>query len=475
MAWFAQSLRELNRWQATIVAFAAGSLLSLGFAPFHYWPVVFASLPVFYLLLQSAMSRGQALWRGFAFGYGFFMAGTWWIANALLVDADKFAWMLPFSILGLSAVMALWFMVFGYLVYKLRARMSPLVFAVLWVIVEILRSIGIFGFPWNLAGYISLASLEFAQVASIIGVYGLSFIVVWIGLLPVYWAGAQTHPRQQRRIVSILAFAIIIGCYSFGLHQLSTPTAYTTTMLRIVQPSIPQEIKGTSEGQEVAAKLLGDLTKKPSQARKGGDDSLVTIWPETAYPLTVRVGEKHPLPKLDGVLLTGAVRAEGARPNLKVWNSIIAMNGEGEVLATYDKHQLVPFGEFVPLRSVLPLDKITPGDIDFSRGAGAQTLNVKGIPPFSPLVCYEAIFPWMAVDAKNRPQWILNVTNDAWYGDTAGPYQHFDMTRMRAIEQGLPMVRAANNGISAVIDGRGRVIRSLPLGSRGSMDIFLPQ
>jgi apolipoprotein N-acyltransferase len=144
------------------------------------------------------------------------------------------------------------------------------------------------------------------------------------------------------------------------------------------------------------------------------------------------------------------------------------------LLASYDKHQLVPFGEFVPLRSVLPLNKITPGDTDFSRGPGPRTITLAGIPPFSPQVCYEGIFAGLAVDARARPEWMLNVTNDAWYGMTAGPHQHFEMTRMRAIEQGLPMVRVANNGITAIVDGRGRVLQSLPLGARGVIDAKLP-
>jgi apolipoprotein N-acyltransferase len=183
----------------------------------------------------------------------------------------------------------------------------------------------------------------------------------------------------------------------------------------------------------------------------------------------------HPLPQVKGVLLTGAVRIEGERPHRQVWNSLVAMDDGGQVLASYDKAQLVPFGEFVPFRTVLPLKKITPGDTDFSRGIGPRTLRIAGIPPFSPQVCYEGIFSKLAIDTHNHPQWMLNVTNDAWYGFTAGPYQHFDMVRMRSIEQRMPMVRVANNGISAVIDAQGRVVEQLPLGTRGAVDVLLPR
>lgn len=435
--------------------------MALGFAPFHYWPVIFISLPTLYLILQTATTRWQAIWRSFFFGYGYFMAGTWWIANALLVDADKFAWLLPFSVLGLSAVMALWFAVLGLLAYALRRRMSPLLFALLWLALELLRSLGMFGFPWNLIGYMSLASLTFAQAASVIGVYGLSFIIVWVGLLPIYYGVS----RSRLLAASICTVLIVVGCYVYGASRLSNPTKFTDIQLRIVQPNIPQEVKGTQEGREVAVEALERLTELPATNAKPD----VIIWPETAYPFVLHNDMRHGVPKLD-LLITGAVRVDGKQ----IWNSILTINGNGEVLASYDKHQLVPFGEFVPLRSILPLDKITPGNIDFSRGSGPQTLRVDTLPPFSPLVCYEVIFPWMAIDKAARPSWLLNVTNDAWYGDSPGPYQHFEMARMRAIEQRLPLIRSANSGISAVIDSRGRAVSILPLGIEGILDVALP-
>ena len=175
-----------------------------------------------------------------------------------------------------------------------------------------------------------------------------------------------------------------------------------------------------------------------------------------------------------GLLITGAVRGEMAESRPRIYNSVLAMNNQGHVLMAYDKHQLVPFGEFVPLRSLLPLDKITPGALDFSRGEGPRTVALDGIPPFSPLVCYEIVFPWLAT-ASERPEWLINVTNDGWYGVTPGPYQHFEMSRVRAIEQGLPLVRAANSGVSALFDPLGRVVQSLPLHSSGLMEAKLPE
>jgi apolipoprotein N-acyltransferase len=441
--------------------------MALGFAPFNLWPVIFISLPIFYILLSASERLGQALWRGFYFGYGYFMAGTWWIANSLLVDADKFAWMLPFSILGLSAAMAAWFVVFGFLVYRCRRFMSPPLFAALWVVVEYLRTFGMFGFPWNLLGYMGLSSLSFAQIASLIGTYGLSFLLLLVALTPLYWL--QSVSKLQRYAMTVLAVMLLALCYGYGAQRLKVPSGFTETVLRVVQPNIPQEVKGTHAGRDIAIDVLGRLTNQRSGTRVPD----VTIWPETAYPFTVRVGEEQSVPKVN-LLITGAIRAEGFRPVYKIWNSIVVMGVEGDVITTYDKHQLVPFGEFVPLRTILPLDKITPGDVDFSRGHGVRTIQVEGLPSFSPVICYEAIFPWMAVDSNTRPQWLLNVTNDGWFGVSAGPYQHLAMARMRAIEQGLPLVRAANSGVSVVTDSYGRVLSSLGLNQRGAIDIRLP-
>lgn len=460
-------IESLNRWQTALLLFAAGALMALGFAPYHFWPVIFISLPILYVLLTASSSYKQAAFRAFMFGYGYSIAGTWWIGNALLVDADKFAWMLPFSILGLSAIMALWFAVLGLAVHALRARMNIAVFAMLWVLIELARSYGMFGFPWNLLGYMGLSSLPFAQGAAVIGTYGLSFVVVLLGLVCVPWLSAAS--RSQKIVGSVLPLCIVAAIYSYGLTRLSNPTEFTRIILRLVQPNVPQEVKGTREGQAIALQALGQLTVAAPKAAPPD----VTIWPETAYPFSIRGTHAQAVPPVK-LLLTGAVRAEGYKPDVQIWNSLIAMNSDAEVLATYDKHQLVPFGEFVPLRHLLPLDKITPGDLDFTRGGGPQTLTVGNLPPFSPLVCYEGIFPSMAIDLSHRPAWLLNITNDAWYGDSPGPYQHFDMVRMRAIEQGLPMVRAANSGISAVVDSYGRVVERMALNTQGFIDTALP-
>lgn len=475
---FQYALRLLDEWQALLLCFIAGAVTALAFAPSDAWYVIFLTIPLYYLLLEAAASRRQAILRGFSFGYGFFMAGTYWIAYALAVDVEKFGWLIPISILGLSAVMALWFALFGWLVWWRRTGhwfADILRFIVLWVVVEYLRSLGIFGFPWNLMGYIALP-MGMAQPAAYVGTYGLSLLMLLAAMLPVTWLKQQPGSNSTAIYSATVLIALIVA-YGYGMARIPADEIGEgdTMRVRIVQASIPQTEKWTQEGRLKSLQLHMQLSQMQSDASRAD----AVIWSETAMPFTFFPDSPWPqrLASLLGPgmhLITGVVEADDTNDKLELTNSIVAINDVGGREARYAKHQLVPFGEFVPLRHVLPLEKITPGDGDFSRGPGPQTITLDGLPPFSPLVCYEVIFPWIAIDPRNRPDWILNVTNDAWYGDSPGPYQHFAMSRMRAIEQGLPLVRAANTGISAVISPYGTVIRKLSLNERGIIDQKLP-
>jgi apolipoprotein N-acyltransferase len=247
--------------------------------------------------------------------------------------------------------------------------------------------------------------------------------------------------------------------------------------LRLVQPSIPETLKNDPQALAQNFQRLLTLSASP-----GADKITDIIWPEAAAPpLLERFADERQaiaavIPK-GGLLLTGAERAEPLQgwPPLHVWNSLVVLNDAGDIIATYDKAHLVPFGEYMPLRSILPIDKIVPSIGDFSTGPGPRTLDLRGVPPVSPLICYEAIFPGAVIDAAARPQWLLNVTNDAWYGFTSGPFQHLAIARVRAVEEGLPLIRAANNGISAVVDPYGRLVKRLALDSVGVLDSTLPR
>lgn len=460
------------------MCFVAGAGTATAFAPTYWWPVLFLTLPIFYFLLDAAAGRRHGLGRGFAFGYGFFMAGTWWIANALMVDAAKFGWLFPISVGGLSAVMALWFALFGWLVWWRRsghAFADLLQFIVLWIVVEYLRTLGMFGFPWNLLGYAAQTSERLSQLAAVTGPYGLSLLVLSVVLLPVSWVKPNITERQ-RMVYSGITLLALIFTYGYGMLRMPALTEFTGTRVRVVQGNIQQSMKWTPQGRNESIRVHTELSNMQTNA----PTPTIMVWEETALPFTLYPDSQWParvasaLPA-NTTLITGAVRADDSDGALRVWNSAVVIAPDGQWKQSYDKHQLVPFGEFVPLRNVLPLEKITPGSVDFSRGAGATTVHTDGVPPFSPLVCYEIIFPWIALDKSDRPEWILNITNDAWYGNTPGPYQHFAMTRMRAIEQGIPVVRAANTGISAVIDPYGRVVRALRLDERGIIDQALPK
>ncbi len=470
-------LLRLTPLQAAFSCFLLGAVLTLAFAPFDLWPLAAIALSGFFVILNATSSRTHCLLRTYCFGYGFFMAGTWWMAKALLVDAAQFGWLVPFCVIGLTGVYALWFLAFGALYWFTRTRniiLNLLRFTILWVLVEYLHSLGMFGFPWNLAGYIALSSLRMSQFASLFGVYGLSFVVVLMALMPVLFLNPQPKKYQIFGVSILLGLPLVL--YAFGMIRMEQEPAMSDARVRVVQAAIPQAVKWTNEGKLDSL----DLHARLSRVATDGPPPRIVIWPESAFPFTLYEGSSWPsrlatLVPHHGTLITGTVRAEEVEGVTQFYNSIVAIDWAGYIAAAYDKHQLVPFGEFVPFRALLPMNKITPGAVDFLRGKGPQTLAINGVPPFSPLVCYEAVFADFATHHSMRPAWLLNVTNDGWYGNTPGPYQHFAMARMRAVEQGLPLVRAANNGISAVVDPYGQILRMLHLNARGVIDQTLPK
>jgi apolipoprotein N-acyltransferase len=246
--------------------------------------------------------------------------------------------------------------------------------------------------------------------------------------------------------------------------------------LRLVQPAIEQNLH--SDPARTEREFLGTVALTRSAGFEG---RTVVIWPESGVPYELsnnqplRQGLAAQVVPADGLFMSGGVRTAGARtPNFQVWNTLYALDARGEIRGLFDKFHLVPFGEYMPLRSIVSLAKITAGNVDFSTGPGNVTLDLPGLPRVSPLICYEIIFPGAVVDGGDRPGWIVNVTNDAWFGITSGPYQHFAAARLRAVEEGLPVVRSANNGVSGVIDAYGRVTRVLDLGLRGVIDADLP-
>jgi len=469
-----------SRHQNTI-ALAAGALSALAFAPLHLFPLLPVGFAVLLWLLDTAHTSRRAAALGWLFGFGQFAVGLYWIAIAFRYQSN-----MP-PALGLPAVLLL---VGAFAIFPAVAALAShkfwskrasraLVLAIAWVVAEWLRGHILTGFPWNLAGNAWLPLLPVAQAASLFGVYALSFLMVLTGA-----AGAVLADRAigARRLASFTA-VILVGIALWGSARLLTSNSAaedTSVQLHIVQAGIGQDEKWdpAAERRHLWAHL--DLTSEAISRHGPG----IVIWPETAIqnfiehePSTRYLMGRHIA--APGALITGGIRVEYEPDGMPVAmrNSLFVLSPDGEIQAYYDKAHLVPFGEYMPLRhllSPLGLDRLAPGDIDFVPGPGVRTLRVPGIPDFGPLICYEVIFPGSVVNRAERPAWMVNISNDAWFGQSSGPHQHLAIARMRAIEEGLPIVRATPTGVSAIIDSQGRVTASLGLGQRGVVTGTLP-
>jgi apolipoprotein N-acyltransferase len=484
----AQELAGLTGWRRYSLAFALGALLAGALPPFDLTPLIFISFPGLLWLEDGSESAWESARIGYVFALGFFVAGLYWVAAALFVDIGRFWWLVPFAILGLPALLALCPAV-GLGLYGLAASRLQLtsvarvcLFAVVWSGAEWMRGHLLTGFPWNLVGYVWAGgfpgALALLQTTAWAGIYGLSLLTVLAAALPSLLGVPSLRPMSvPRRLAPAItaSLLVLIPGAAGALRLAQLPPASTGIWLRLVQPSIAETAKWDPGAAADNLHRLTELSTAPA-----AHPLAATIWPEAASPFLLGRDNDHraaitaAAPK-GGYLITGTLRANTPPdPVRQVWNSVAAINPDGDVVATYDKAHLVPFGEYVPFRDVLPMAKITPGTIDLSAGPGLQTLALPNLPAFSPVVCYEAIFPGATVDPTHRPAWILNVTNDAWYGRSSGPYQHFAIARTRAVEEGLPLVRVANNGISGVIDAVGRIVARTGLNDITYADVTLP-
>jgi apolipoprotein N-acyltransferase len=481
------------------LATALGAGLSAALAPLYAVPLLFIAFTGLVWLVAGSRSLGAAAATGWWFGFGHFLTGLYWVALAFYTDPERFGWMAPFALLGLAGGLAVFPAAATALTWLAGrqglARGAGVVLAlgVAWTVMEWLRGHVLTGFPWNLAGYAWAFSDAMIQPAAVIGVYGLSLLTVVLAAMPAT-LGAPARSRLRALAPVAVAAAVLAALWIAGAARLAEagpPGSYAMVPgvgLRIVQPNIDQRRKWQAELREAHLARYLDMTVAPGPRLKAGplQGAPVThaIWPETAAPFFLEHDSAHraavaQAAPLGGLVITGAPRAtpRGARL-FRVWNSVLAVDSEGAIAGSYDKFHLVPFGEYVPLRrfidSFVDVAKITPGAIDFSAGPGPRTLRLAGLPPVSPLICYEAIFPGAVVDPGDRPAWLLNLTNDGWFGISSGPYQHFEAARLRAVEEGLPLVRAANTGISGVIDPYGRVRTALGLGRAGVIDSGLP-
>ncbi|MBM3576760.1 MAG: apolipoprotein N-acyltransferase [Alphaproteobacteria bacterium] len=486
-------------WTRRAISFCAGAAGALALAPFDFIPAMFAPLTVAVWLIDGA-AEGEnsnrfalapilsAAGAGWWLGFGYFVAGLWWMGAAMLVEADQFAWALPLAVFGLPAVLAL-FPAAGFAAARLLwSTGGARIFALAAGLgaAEWLRGHLFTGFPWNDFGMALAGAGPMAQTASLVGLYGLDILAIVIFAAPATLI--DRRPRGAGRINGTMLGATVLAMLmlAYGAFRLSAnQTEFVEGVtLRLMQPNLPQDAKFRPENGEWILRRYLALSEGAAEARPSGLAGVThLIWPESAFPYVL---SNHPeaLAAIaralkGGVLLTGAARAEGEGGGRRgrIFNSIEALQGE-TILAFYDKVHLVPFGEYLPLEELLrPLgiNHLVPGIWD--RGAGPRLLAAPGLPPIAPLICYEAIFSGETIqpDAAERPRLFLNVTNDGWFGHTTGPYQHLAQARLRAIEEGLPMIRVANTGVSAIIDAYGRILQSLPLGQEGVIDGRLPK
>ena len=481
-------------WRRWLIAFAVGAVSAAAMAPLNAWPVLFLTLPVLVWLIDGAGLGGWggvtvAAVTGWWFGFGYFLAGLYWIGYAFLVDAPTFGWLLPFAVIGLPAMLAV-FTALGVAAARVlwtRGALRILALGVALTAAEWLRGHVLTGFPWNAFGYALAFPLALAQSASVIGLWGLTFIAIVVFASPASLIDERTETRWAW-LPLVLGVVVLAGLGGFGAWRLAhTPTRLAEGVrLRIMQPNLQQDVRfNYAAKQDIMKRYLALSDQASGPQSHGVRDATHLIWPESAFPFFL-TREPEALAQiaqlLQGgtVLITGAMRvAEPVDPAAPaVYNSIYVIDREGSIASLYDKVHLVPFGEYLPFQHFLErlgLQQLTKQSGGFLAGDRRQLISVPGAPVVLPLICYEIIFPGDVMAEGPRPGWIVNVTNDGWFGVSSGPYQHLQQARLRAIEEGLPVVRGANTGISAVIDPVGRIVNSLPLGREGVIDSPLPR
>lgn len=470
---------DILRRYPKILALLAGAFSVLSLPPYLNFPVLFATLGGLLLLLDKAPSFRAAFARGYWFGFGYFAAGLAWIGNALLIDAQSFGWLYPIAFLASGAFFGLFIAVPAWLAYWFKNFYAKyLAFASLWVLSEWLRSFILTGFPWNLLGTAFAFSTETLQTASVFGTYGLSFFALLISMAPALVVRCRTRASWIVSAAMIVGLSAFIGIFGVWRLQKYPDTEQSSLTVRIVQPSIPQTLKWNKQ------LLLDNFMDYIDLSRQPGLENIdFVIWGETATPYALDYEEDYrrlitrAVPE-KGHLITGLVRYEPSENNeYRPLNSMFILDRKGNISGFYDKVHLVPFGEYIPLRGWLPswIRPVTNTIADFLPGRGHKVFQIDGRPSFGALICYEIIFPAEVVDISNIPEWLVNLTNDGWYGDSAGPYQHLTAARLRAVEEGITIVRAANSGISAVISKTGSILSALPLNERGILDTKLPK
>ncbi|WP_237763546.1 apolipoprotein N-acyltransferase [Falsirhodobacter sp. alg1] len=446
-------------WPKAGAAFGVGAVAACGQAPLGFWWMTLLGLAALAVMVVRVACPRTAAWTGLFAGAGYFALAMNWIIDPFLVDPVAWGWAAPFAVVFLSFGLALFWAGAAALAAFFPATLRAAALIVTLTCAEFLRGHVLTGFPWALIGHVWVGWAP-AQLAAWAGPNGLTLLTLAIAMLPVM-------SRWRGLIVSALLLGAAFGG---GMWRLAQPMPEdSATIVRLIQPNAVQEMKWDPDRAAILFQNGLDLSA-------AGEAPDLVVWPETAVPylLDPTVAAEIAIAAKGATSAVGIQRLEGERG----YNSMAVISPDGNVTDVYDKHHLVPFGEYVPLGDLMARIGITAFASQlgngYSAGPGARLVNLGAAGNVLPLICYEAVFPQDVAAAPSRPDWLLQITNDAWFGTLTGPYQHLAQGRLRAIEQGLPLLRAANTGVSAVIDAKGRILHALPLGQAGYLDAPLP-
>ena len=475
----------LTGWRKPISIILLGMTSATALPPWYFIPGIF-SFSVLAILLHKCTNPIETACTAWLFSFGYHLLGIHWLSNAFLIESDKFAFLIPITFLGLPAVLAL-FPACLLSLFPLISTSIPkntIAIASLWSLSDYIRGHLFTGFPWNLTSYAVSFSDSLSQLASVFGAYGLNFLIIFVAVGPSVLLVKRCFWTKHSISILILCFLIPFVTWFSGMVRLleANVTTNSNVLIRIVQANISQKDKWRPElkFKNISEYLkLSNLPIKINYPAPSKQKIDFIIWPETAVPAflandkKLRTSIMRALPT-SSRLITGAP-AIAAQPKIQLHNSLFVISSEANIEAQYDKVRLVPFGEYVPLKDWLPISKVVRGLADFRAGSGLKILNVPLLGFISPVICYEIIFPGNVIKEReeNQSNLIINLTNDAWFGDGAGPRQHLAIAKMRAIEEGIPLIRSANTGISGFYDAYGRTMGEINLNQEGILDQYL--
>ncbi|MBK8084711.1 MAG: apolipoprotein N-acyltransferase [Devosia sp.] len=499
MTWLAETVMLSHGWRRFLIVVVAGAVAAASVPPFFLLPALFVGLPIWVWALDGAERRrgwgrlfGPAFGIGLGFGLGYFTVALHWLGAAFLQQGGLFLLLMPFAIVALAALLALFWGLASALAQLLWSggALRVVTLASCLALAEWARGHLFSGFPFDLLGYALTANDQMLQLAALIGTYGLTFLAALLAASPALIWPADQRGLVRRLVPFFLAMAAIAAQLGYGAFRLeTTPLLPRTDMTaRLVQPMILDHADWSQgEPEAIVARLIGLSETRLTPADPGLSGISVLIWPESVFPFFLsdypeglaRIARALPETTL---LLTGAPREpigdDGVPiPDNPGFNAILAINGAGETVASYDKSHLVPFGEYLPFPEFFRLFGITqfvPGTNGWAPGDGRRLMSPPGVPPFLALVCYEAVFPGDIGDPAGAG-FILNVTNDAWFDGSIGPEQHAHHARLRAVETGLPLLRAANSGVTLAVDPLGRITGRLAALETGVLDVVPSQ